>query len=138
MVAEDSGLEVDALDRAPGVHSARFPGDTYAEKFANLFRMLDARGADTSTARFVCALALAGARGVIFRGDGERSRARSPVSLAATTGSGTIPIFFYPPFGQTLAQVSASDKATVSHRGRAFAKLREFLAQPRYSPSKSG
>jgi XTP/dITP diphosphohydrolase len=131
-VAEDSGLEIDALDGAPGVHSARFAGDTYAEKFANLFRMLDARGAETSTARFVCALAVADGREVIFeaRGTVEGQITRHP---RGRHGFGYDPIFFYPPFGKTLAEVSAADKARVSHRGRAFAQLREFLLGRRVS-----
>ena len=70
-VAEDSGLEIDALGGEPGVRSARFPGDTYADKFANIFRRLDERGAQTSPARFVCALALCDAGGeVIFEARG--------------------------------------------------------------------
>ena len=57
-VAEDSGLAIDVLDGAPGIHSARYNGDTYAEKFAHLFAELDRRGAVDSAARFVCALTL--------------------------------------------------------------------------------
>ena len=57
-VAEDSGLEIDALDGEPGVRSARFNGESYADKFAAIRRMLAERGASGSTARFVCALAL--------------------------------------------------------------------------------
>jgi XTP/dITP diphosphohydrolase len=127
VVAEDSGLEVDALDRAPGVHSARFPGATYAEKFANLFRMMDQRGALTSTARFVCALAVADGDGIVFeaRGTVEGEITRQP---RGDHGFGYDPIFYYPPLDQTLAQVDTTRKAAVSHRGRAFARLREFLA----------
>ena len=60
-IAEDSGLEVDALDGAPGIESARFAGaeTSYPEKFAVLYKMLDARGSRESAARFVCALAVA-------------------------------------------------------------------------------
>ena len=128
VVAEDSGLEVDAIDGAPGVHSARFPGDTYGEKFANLFRLMDARGAATSTARFVCALALAGPRHVLFeaRGAVEGEITRQPRGHG---GFGYDPIFYYPPFGKTLAEVPAAEKASVSHRGEAFAKLRDYLRQ---------
>lgn len=132
VVAEDSGLEIDALDKAPGVHSARFPGDTYADKFANLFRMMDERGARTSTARFVCALALADPHGIVFeaRGSVEGEITREP---RGDHGFGYDPIFYYPPFDMTLAQVDAEKKAAVSHRGRAFVQLREFLVRLRPS-----
>ena len=69
-VADDSGLEVDALDKAPGVLSARFPGATYADKFATMFAMLDARGVESSTARFVCAIALVDGDRVVFEARG--------------------------------------------------------------------
>jgi XTP/dITP diphosphohydrolase len=124
--AEDSGLEIDALDGAPGVMSARFPGATYPEKFATIFRMLDERGAKESAARFVCALALVGGGGLLFevRGVVEGRIAREPRGAG---GFGYDPIFFYPPFGRTLAEVPAAQKAAVSHRGQAFRALREFL-----------
>jgi XTP/dITP diphosphohydrolase len=126
-VAEDSGLEIDALDGAPGVHSARFPGTTYAEKFARLFRMLDARGAHGSTARFVCALAVAAPDGRILfetRGTVEGEITREP---RGDGGFGYDPIFLYPPLGLTLAEVPASAKAEVSHRGAAFRQLQAWL-----------
>src|SRR6478752_10848241 len=71
-IAEDSGLEVDALDGAPGIESARFAGaeTSYPEKFAVLFRMLDARGSRDSAARFVCALAVASGNDVLFEARG--------------------------------------------------------------------
>jgi XTP/dITP diphosphohydrolase len=59
VVAEDSGLEIDALDGAPGIYSSRYDGATYPEKFENIYAALRARGAGRSTARFVCCLALA-------------------------------------------------------------------------------
>ncbi len=126
-VADDSGLEVDAIGGAPGVQSARFPGETYPEKFATLFRMLDERGVETSAARFVCALALADAGRVVFeaRGVVEGRITREP---RGSGGFGYDPIFYYPPFDKTLAEVSAADKTRVSHRGTAFARLRAFLA----------
>ena len=126
-VADDSGLEVDAIGGAPGVQSARFPGETYPEKFVTLFRMLDERGVETSAARFVCALALADAGRVVFeaRGVVEGRITREP---RGTGGFGYDPIFYYPPFDKTLAEVSAEDKTRVSHRGKAFGQLREYLS----------
>jgi XTP/dITP diphosphohydrolase len=126
VVAEDSGLQIDALDGAPGVQSARFPGATYPDKFQRIYRMLDERGVETSAARFVCALALVRGGSVLFeaRGTVEGMIAREP---RGSGGFGYDPIFFYPPFGCTLAEVDAARKATVSHRGESFRRLRAFI-----------
>ena len=125
-VAEDSGLAIDALDGAPGVQSARFNGESYAEKFTTIQRMLAERRADSSTARFVCALALAGANGVVWETTGVvEGRLQLPPSGDA--GFGYDPIFYYPAYGRTLAEVTANEKAAVSHRGQAFRKLRAYL-----------
>ena len=131
--AEDSGLEIEALGGAPGVRSARFPGATYPEKFATIFRMLDERSARDSPARFVCALALVRGREVLFeaRGVVHGRIAREP---RGSGGFGYDPIFFYPPLGRTLAEVPPAQKAVVSHRGQAFRALREFLAVHRGVP----
>jgi XTP/dITP diphosphohydrolase len=129
VVAEDSGLEIDALDRAPGVYSARFGGDrapTSPEKFALIYRMLDERGAPESTARFACALALSRPGVILFEARGTiEGRITSPPR--GSGGFGYDPIFFYPPFGRTLAEVPAERKTSVSHRGQAFRRLREYL-----------
>ena len=125
-VAEDSGLEIDGLDGAPGVHSARFNGATYAEKFQRIYDQLRQRGVAASSARFVCALALADRGRIIYetRRTVEGALAASP---RGRSGFGYDPIFFYPPYGRTLAEVSPDEKAAVSHRGQAFRALREFL-----------
>jgi XTP/dITP diphosphohydrolase len=126
-VAEDSGLEIDALDGVPGVESARFGGEetTYPEKFALIYDALREKGAPTSTARFVCAVAVADGNQVIFesRGTVEGRLAPQP---KGNGGFGYDPIFFYPPFGRTLAE-AADRKTEVSHRGKAFRELRAFL-----------
>jgi XTP/dITP diphosphohydrolase len=127
-VAEDSGLEVDALDGAPGVESARFGGadSTYPQKFALLYDALARKKmASPSAARFVCALALAKDGEVLFeaRGTVEGEIAAEP---RGTGGFGYDPIFFYPPYGCTLAE-AGDRKAAVSHRGEAFRKLRAYL-----------
>lgn len=126
-VADDSGLEIDALDGAPGVRSARFGGASYAEKFAAIYEQLRAGGAEGSAARFVCALAVADGPRIVFetRGVIEGRLAPRPAGVA---GFGYDPIFFYPPYGRTLAEVSPEEKAAVSHRGQAFRALRDFLA----------
>jgi XTP/dITP diphosphohydrolase len=126
-VAEDSGLEIDALDGAPGVQSARFGGvDTpYPEKFTLIADALRAKGAVTSAARFVCALALVKSGAVLFetRGTVEGNIAPAP---KGDGGFGYDPIFYYPPFGRTLAE-AGDQKAAVSHRAAAFRALRTFL-----------
>jgi XTP/dITP diphosphohydrolase len=130
-VAEDSGLEIDALGGAPGVESARFGGTdtTYPEKFALIYGALRAQSAVTSTARFVCALSLVRPDRVVFetRGTVEGRIAPEP---KGSGGFGYDPIFFYPPFGQTLAEVGER-KSNVSHRGQAFRALRAFLETAR-------
>jgi XTP/dITP diphosphohydrolase len=128
-VAEDSGLEIDALAGAPGVLSARYGGEdtTYPQKFALIYEALRRRGSPTSTARFVCALALARPGDVVFetRGTVEGLIAPAP---KGDGGFGYDPIFLYPPFGRTLAEVGRR-KTEVSHRGQAFRALRAFLEQ---------
>lgn len=125
-VAEDSGLEIDALNGEPGVRSARFNGESYAEKFAALRRMLARRGRDTSPARFVCALALADADGVLWETAGlVEGRVQWPPR--GGRGFGYDPIFYYPPYGRTLGEVTQAEKTAVSHRGRAFRQLRRHL-----------
>jgi XTP/dITP diphosphohydrolase len=126
-VAEDSGLAIDALGGMPGVESARFGGvDTsYPEKFALIYEALRAKGSLESSARFVCALVLAKGDRVLFdaRGTVDGRIAAEP---KGDGGFGYDPIFFYPPYGQTLAE--AGDlKVAVSHRGVAFRTLRAFL-----------
>jgi XTP/dITP diphosphohydrolase len=126
-VAEDSGLEIDALGGAPGIESARWggPGHTYPEKFALIYEAL--RAADTleSPARFVCALALTRNERILFETRGIVEGRIAPVPKG-NGGFGYDPIFFYPPLGRTLAEVE-DEKSTVSHRGRAFGELRRFL-----------
>ncbi len=127
-MAEDSGLEVDVLDRLPGVESARFGGveAPYAEKFRLIYEGLRTRGAVTSAARFVCAVAMAVGPGIVIetRGTIEGTIAPEP---AGEHGFGYDPVFFYPPFGRTLAQVSQAEKSAVSHRGKAFRTFRQEL-----------
>lgn len=129
VVADDSGLEIDALGGGPGIYSARFGGGqapTYPQKFALIYKMLAERGSPESPARFTCAVALARPGEIVFeaRGTVEGLITAPP---RGTGGFGYDPIFFYPPFGCTLAEVPAERKSSVSHRGEAFRKLRAFL-----------
>jgi XTP/dITP diphosphohydrolase len=130
-VAEDSGLAIDALDGAPGVESARFGGvDTsYPDKFQLIYDALRAKGSPVRSshpvAHFVCAVALVKDGRVLYetRGTVEGCIAPEP---RGDGGFGYDPIFFYPPYGQTLAE-AGDRKAAVSHRGEAFRALAAFL-----------
>ena len=126
-VAEDSGLEIDALGGRPGVHSARYAGadSTYSEKFASVYRELSQVVTPDRSARFVCAIAAAEAGRVVFETTGVVEGEIAPAPKGEG-GFGYDPIFFYPPFGTTLAEAGAR-KSTVSHRGVAFRELRRYL-----------
>jgi len=139
-IAEDSGLEIAALGGRPGVHSARYPGATYPDKFRNLYREL-AGHPRPWTARYVASVAIVGAPEPAL--PGTRPPASSPVNVLFVAegvvdgevwpeprgahGFGYDPIFFYPPFGRTFGEVEDAEKLTVAHRGRAFRKVRDFL-----------
>jgi XTP/dITP diphosphohydrolase len=127
-VAEDSGFVVDALHGEPGIMSARFcgPQATYPDRFTEIYRRLREHGTDGSAARFVCALAVARGEHVLFeaRGTIEGRVADAP---SGDHGFGYDPIFFYPPLGRTLAEISDREKAMISHRGQAFRRLGEYL-----------
>jgi XTP/dITP diphosphohydrolase len=127
-VAEDSGFEIDALGKEPGLHSARYGGvaASYPEKFALLYARLRERDALASPARFVCALAVARGDKILFeaRGTVEGRVADAP---RGESGFGYDPMFYYPPLGRTLGELSDREKALVSHRGHAFRQLRDYL-----------
>lgn len=124
VVAEDSGLEVEALDGAPGIHSARFLRDdaSYAERFAEIERRLAQRPLAPRDARFVTALAVAVSTAIVF--ETEASVAGTIVEPRGAGGFGYDPIFLYRPWGRTTAELSREEKAAVSHRGRAFRDFR--------------
>jgi XTP/dITP diphosphohydrolase len=128
-VAEDSGLEIDALGGAPGVLSARYGGQqsTYPEKFALIYRALADAGAAHSGSRFVCAVAVADEGRILYETSGVVEGTISPTPRGAG-GFGYDPIFYYPPFGCTLAE-AGERKSSVSHRGEAFRRLRWWLEQ---------
>lgn len=127
-VADDSGLEIAELDNAPGVHSARWHGSDYSVKFAKIYELLRKRGVATSPARFVCHVALADAGRIVYETTGVVEGLIAP-GPKGTNGFGYDPIFYYPPFNATLAELDLDRKATVSHRGKAFAALRAYLIQ---------
>jgi len=132
VVADDSGLEIDALHGAPGVHSARYAADepdkaeTNTDDEANNARVLrELNGVPPSqrTGRFVCVLAAArdGKTLATFRGAAEGIILDAP---RGTNGFGYDPLFYFPEIGKTFAELSAEEKSKYSHRGAAF---REFL-----------
>jgi XTP/dITP diphosphohydrolase len=127
--AEDSGLVIDALGGDPGVRSARFLRDdaSYPERFAEISRRLAQQPGARRTARFVCALAVARGDDIVF----ETTQAVEGEIAAQPSGNGGFgydPIFFYPPYGRTLADVSRDEKLSVAHRGKAFRVLADRLA----------
>jgi XTP/dITP diphosphohydrolase len=134
-IAEDSGLVIDALGGAPGVHSARYPGDTYPDKFRNLYAALD-RHPRPWTARYVCTVVIASAAGeVLFTAEGRCEGEIWPDPRGAH-GFGYDPIFYFPQFGRTFGEVEDATKLAVAHRGHAFRQVAEWLranppAQPR-------
>jgi len=129
-LAEDSGFEIDALDGDPGIHSARYLREdaTYAQRFADIYRRVRERGSADRRARFVCALAVAGAKDVIFEtiATVEGRLADAP---AGPHGFGYDPVFFYPAYGRTFGEVSDEEKTAVSHRGQAIRAFRDFLTR---------
>ena len=124
--ADDSGLEIAALDNQPGVHSARWHGTDYDVKFRKIHELLRQRGLTTSPARFVCRVALARGGHVVYETEGVVKGEIAP-EPRGTNGFGYDPLFFYPPFGCTLAELDHARKSAVSHRGQAFSALRSFL-----------
>lgn len=126
-VAEDSGLSVDALGGRPGIYSARYPGATYPEKFANLYREL-ADAPRPWTAHYVCALALVDPRDqtLVFACEGVVDGELWP-EARGVHGFGYDPIFYFPGYAATFGEVDDAQKSIVAHRGRAFRQLREFL-----------
>lgn len=131
-VAEDSGLVIDALGGEPGVLSARFlrPDASYSERFAEIFKRLDARADRPRTARFVSALASVADSAVVYETTGvvEGEIAAAP---RGSGGFGYDPIFLYPPYGRTLAEVSEPEKIAVAHRGVAFRRFANWLIKER-------
>lgn len=127
-VADDSGLEVDALRGAPGLRSRRFFGDdaTPEERNARLLALLD--GVTARSARFVCVAALASPDGRVelFEGEVRGEIAHAP---RGSGGFGYDPIFVIAGDGRTMAELDAEEKHRISHRGLAAAQLRARLGE---------
>jgi XTP/dITP diphosphohydrolase len=128
VMADDSGLCIDALDGAPGIYSARFCGEdsTYPEKFAKIFEMLKDVPEEKRTAKFVCSIA-------VVRPDGSEFTVRGEIcgvlheKPMGDGGFGYDPIFYVPEFGMTTAQMTKEQKNSISHRGKASRAMAEKL-----------
>jgi XTP/dITP diphosphohydrolase len=128
-VADDTGLEVDALGGRPGIYAARYAGEdaTYEDNCRKLLRELAGVPRERRTARFltVAAIALSSGEVRVAQGtlDGVIAEAAS-----GTLGFGYDPVFLIPELGKTLAELPADKKNCISHRAKAFAKMREILS----------
>lgn len=128
VMADDSGLEIDYLNKEPGVYSARYLGEdtSYRIKNANLISRLDGVPDEKRTARFVCAI------GAVFP-DGTEVTTRGTIEgrigyeEKGANGFGYDPIFYVPEFGKTTAELSEEEKNRVSHRGNALRLMKEEL-----------
>jgi len=129
VIADDSGLAVDALDGAPGIFSARFAG-RHGDDQANNRRLLEAL-ADVPDGRrgaaFICALALADPSGTILLEAEGACRGLITHELRGPRGFGYDPLFLIPEYHRTFGELSALVKHQISHRSRAFARLRPAL-----------
>ncbi|MCT4784724.1 XTP/dITP diphosphatase [Exiguobacterium aestuarii] len=122
VLADDSGLEVDALDGAPGVYSARFAGPEKSDEANNALLLEKLNGQTNRAARFVCALCLAKPteETLTVRGTIEGTIGYSP---RGENGFGYDPLFIVPSLHKTAAELEREEKAVVSHRGQALRKL---------------
>ena len=129
-VADDTGLEVDALEGRPGAYAARYAGEaaTYEDNCRKLLRELAAVPQKQRTARFltVAAIAMPAGKVQVTHGMLEGLITEAP---KGDRGFGYDPVFLVPELGKTLAELTAEEKNRVSHRAKAFAKVREFLRQ---------
>ncbi|MDO4377523.1 MAG: RdgB/HAM1 family non-canonical purine NTP pyrophosphatase [Erysipelotrichia bacterium] len=125
VIADDSGLEIDALNKEPGIHSARYlAGHDYDYKNKIILERM--KDKTDRRARFICAIALIDDKQHVFEGVMEGTIAYEP---AGTNGFGYDPIFVVPQFNLTSAQLTAQEKNSVSHRGQATEKLLAYLKE---------
>ena len=127
-LADDSGLEVDALGGAPGVRSARYAGEdaSDAQRCALLLRNLEGVPDEARTARFRCVIALAWPDGRTALAEGVCD-GRISQALSGAHGFGYDPIFFVPEYGRTMAELPSEVKNRISHRARAARAAQELL-----------
>ncbi len=130
VLADDSGLEVDALNKEPGIYSARYMGEDtpYDLKNANIIERLSGLTGSERSARFVCVIAAAFPDGTE---ETRRATIEGQIALAPAgeNGFGYDPIFYVPEYGCTTAQLSSEQKNEISHRGKALRAMKEVLCQ---------
>ena len=131
-VADDSGLEVDALGRLPGVYSARWAemngaGKGDADNNALLLKQLNATPGDQRTGRFVCVLALADPDGRILLTARDTVEGRVVREARGSNGFGYDPLFLITELGRTTAELAPDEKHAISHRGKALRQLRSLM-----------
>lgn len=125
VISDDSGLEIDALNKEPGIHSARYlQGHDY--KYKNQVILERLKNVEDRTARFICAIALVDDKEHVFEGVMEGSIAYQP---KGENGFGYDPIFVVPQYNKTSAEITSEQKNAVSHRGQATRKLVEYLKE---------
>ncbi|MCA9901441.1 MAG: XTP/dITP diphosphatase [Ardenticatenaceae bacterium] len=133
-LADDSGLEVDALDGAPGVYTARYGGVglTAVQRYQKLLDAIKQVPDPQRTARFRCVIVLAHPDGRVLGESEGMCEGQIALAPAGEGGFGYDPVFYLPRFGQTMAQLPPGEKHKISHRGRAVQaivpRLRELLA----------
>ena len=139
-LADDSGLEVDALGGAPGVSSARWAGlnnagEGDADNNALLLRQLDAIADEQRTGRFVCVLALADPGGRIILTARDTVEGRILRSPRGSNGFGYDPLFFVESLGKSTAELSPDEKHAISHRGKSLRRMRELMRRAGLAPA---
>lgn len=122
-LADDSGLVVEALNREPGVRSARYAGEQATDRENNLKLLEAMKGRVNRKAAFECVIAIAVPRGpaLIYEG---RCEGEIATELCGNQGFGYDPIFYYPPLKKTFANLSLTEKNSISHRGKAMSQLK--------------
>ncbi len=126
VLADDSGLEVDALNGAPGVYSARYAGPAASDEDNNNLLLRDLGNESHREARFVCVLALARGRRLLTTAHGVVEGEILPAPRGSG-GFGYDPLFFYAPLNRSFAELTAEEKFAVSHRGQALRSLLKRL-----------
>lgn len=130
VLADDSGLEVDALNKEPGVYSARYMGEdtSYSVKNASIIERLNGVPEEARTARFVCAIAAVLPDGRVLEAQGTME-GRIGYEERGNNGFGYDPIFMLPEYGKTTAELRAEEKNALSHRGKALRCMKEKLKE---------
>ncbi len=125
-ISDDSGLEIDAFDKMPGIQSARWLGHDTSYTYKNQVILDRMKDNENRTCRYVCAIAVTSTRHepVVFEDTVECTIAYEP---KGDNGFGYDPIMFYPPYGKTMAEMTKDEKNGISHRGKAVRKLEEWL-----------